>query len=106
MVSDGIENCLAVVENFDPAKSSNPFAYFTQIIYFAFVRRIQKEKKQQTTKHKIMESIDFEGIVLQEQDEGMFEDNFLETIRRQSTFVEEPPKPKIKKEKKVKLPFE
>jgi DNA-directed RNA polymerase specialized sigma subunit len=48
MISDGIENCLQYLDNFNPAKSSNPFAYFTQIIYFAFIRRIQKEKKQVT----------------------------------------------------------
>ena len=47
MISDGIENCLQYVYNFDPNKSNNPFAYFTQIIYFAFIRRIQKEKSQQ-----------------------------------------------------------
>ena len=45
MISDGIENCLTYVANFDPEKSNNPFAYFTQIIYYAFIRRIQKEKK-------------------------------------------------------------
>lgn len=52
MISDGIENCLMYFENFDPSKSSNPFAYFTQIIYFAFLRRIQKEKKQTYIKYK------------------------------------------------------
>ena len=46
MICDGIENCIMYFRNFDPTKSSNPFAYFTQIIYFAFLRRIQKEKKQ------------------------------------------------------------
>ena len=46
MISDGIENCISYFDNFDPEKSNNPFAYFTQIIYFAFLRRIQKEKKQ------------------------------------------------------------
>ena len=44
MISDGIENCLQYIDRFDPAKSSNPFAYFTQIIYYAFVRRITKER--------------------------------------------------------------
>jgi DNA-directed RNA polymerase specialized sigma subunit len=42
MISDGIENCLTAVEKFDPSRSSNPFAYYTQIIYFAFLRRIQR----------------------------------------------------------------
>ena len=45
MISDGIENCLQYIHNFNPEKSKNPFAYFTQIIYYAFIRRIQKEKK-------------------------------------------------------------
>ena len=45
MVGDGIENCLLYAHNFDPSKSNNPFSYFTQIIYYAFLRRIEKEKK-------------------------------------------------------------
>jgi len=56
MISDGIENCLQYVDNFDPEKSKNPFAYFTQIIYFAFIRRIQKEKKQLYIKYKATEN--------------------------------------------------
>lgn len=55
MISDGIENSLQYINNFDPEKSSNPFAYFTQIIYFAFVRRIQREKKQLYTKYRFIE---------------------------------------------------
>lgn len=56
MISDAIENCIMYIDNFDPAKSSNPFAYFTQIIHFAFIRRIQKEKKQQYIKIKNMQN--------------------------------------------------
>ena len=55
MVGDGIENAIKCIGNFDPSKSSNPFAYFTQVIYFAFLRRIQKEKKALYIKHKVME---------------------------------------------------
>lgn len=55
MVCDGIENCLRYIDNFNPEKSKNPFAYFTQIIHFAFVRRIHKEKKQQYVKYKSIE---------------------------------------------------
>ena len=55
MIADGIENCLMYFRNFDPAKSKNPFAYFTQIIYFAFLRRIMKEKKQLYVKYKATE---------------------------------------------------
>ena len=55
MICDGIENCLQYIDNFNPEKSQNPFAYFTQIIYYAFLRRIQKEKKQLEIKSKILE---------------------------------------------------
>ena len=54
MICDGIENCLQYIDNFNPEKSNNPFAYFTQIIYYAFIRRIQKEKKQQDVKAKLI----------------------------------------------------
>lgn len=56
MISDGIENCISYIDNFDPEKSDNPFAYFTQIIYYAFLRRIAKERKQLYIKHKTMEN--------------------------------------------------
>ena len=56
MISDGIENCLQYIKNFNPEKSKNPFAYFTQIIYYAFIRRIQKEKKQTHVKHRMIEN--------------------------------------------------
>ncbi len=55
MISDGIENCLVYVHNFNPAKSKNPFGYFTQIIFYAFIRRIQREKKHTYIKYKLME---------------------------------------------------
>ena len=57
MIADGIENCLMYFRNFDPDKSKNPFAYFTQIIYYAFLRRIMKEKKQLYVKYKATEQI-------------------------------------------------
>lgn len=57
MIADGIENCLMYFKNFDPVKSNNPFAYFTQIIYYAFLRRIMKEKKQLYVKYKATEQI-------------------------------------------------
>ena len=53
MISDGLENAIQALGNFDPNKSHNPFAYFTQIIWYAFLRRIEKEKKQLYIKHKV-----------------------------------------------------
>jgi hypothetical protein len=69
MIADGIENCIMYFRNFNPDKSTNPFAYFTQIIYFAFLRRITREKKQLYVKYKATEQY---GIL----DEGeMYEDS-------------------------------
>ena len=63
MICDGIENCLQYIDNFDPEKSKNPFAYFTQIIYYAFLRRIQKEKKQLEIKQKIIDHSDAASVM-------------------------------------------
>ena len=62
MISDGIENCVQYIHNFNPEKSQNPFAYFTQIIHYAFLRRIQKEKKQLEIKNKILEKAGYEQV--------------------------------------------
>ena len=57
MISDGIENCVQYIHNFDPEKSKNPFAYFTQIIHYAFLRRIQREKRQLEIKNRSLRSL-------------------------------------------------
>ena len=62
MISDGIENCVQYIHNFNPGKSQNPFAYFTQIIHYAFLRRIQKEKKQLEIKNKILEKTGYDQV--------------------------------------------
>jgi hypothetical protein len=62
MISDGIENCVQYIHNFNPEKSQNPFAYFTQIIHYAFLRRIQKEKKQLEIKNKILEKTGYDQV--------------------------------------------
>lgn len=64
MISDGIENCVQYIHNFNPEKSQNPFAYFTQIIHYAFLRRIQKEKKQLDIKTKIIERTGFDEVMM------------------------------------------
>ena len=72
MISDGIENCLLYAYNFDPKKSSNPFSYFTQIIYYAFLRRISKEKKQAYIKLKKIENSDLDSTT-----KRWFRENYL-----------------------------
>ena len=97
MISDGIENCLQYLDNFDPVKSKNPFAYFTQIIYYAFIRRIQKEKKQVTIKHKLIMDNNYDDIALQPGEDREFKNQFKEFLQK-NIRMEEP----VKKEKKVK----
>ena len=67
MIGDGIENCVQYIHNFNPEKSTNPFAYFTQIIYYAFLRRIQKEKKQLEIKTKIIERTGYDQVMVIEE---------------------------------------
>ena len=73
MISDGIENCLQYIHNFDPEKSKNPFSYFTQIIYYAFIRRIQKEKKQSHIKNKMIEKRSYESYTTMEGDDRLYQ---------------------------------
>jgi hypothetical protein len=88
MVSDGIENCLMYFHNFDPTKYNNPFAYFTQIIYYAFLRRIEKEKKQLYVKYKATEHFgildEFEMLESEDGSTVQFEmyDNIAEFIEK------------------------
>ena len=62
MIGDGIENCIQYIDRFDHNKSSNPFAYFTQIVYFAYLRRIAKEKRQLDIRQKIVDRLDYSQL--------------------------------------------
>ena len=85
MISDGIENCLQYMDNFDPEKSKNPFAYFTQIIYYAFIRRIQKEKKQQEVKQKMIANYGIEQMMDSlDGDDTQYQSQMLDFLRRNS----------------------
>lgn len=98
MISDGIENCLTAVAKFDPTKSTNPFAYYTQIIYYAFIRRIQKEKKQQIAKYKLIENMDLDEMITQEQDSGEFTNQYLDYMKRNIDLLDDS-KPVVKGKK-------
>ena len=104
MISDGIENCLQYMDNFNPEKSDNPFAYFTQIIYYAFIRRIQKEKKQVLVKQKIIENADTESFLTQlDGDDGQYKNQMVEFLKsHQGNIIEEPKTKKQKKKAKQK----
>ena len=91
MISDGIENCLQYMNNFNPEKSKNPFAYFTQIIYYAFIRRIQKEKKQIQIKSKLIANAGVENMMDQLQgDDQQYQSQLLDYLQR--NLKEEPTK--------------
>lgn len=83
MILDGIENCITYIDNFDPEKSKNPFAYFTQITYYAFLRRIQKEKKQMDTKNKYIQSLDIESIMNNVDPSDPNTGDYLDFLRKQ-----------------------
>jgi DNA-directed RNA polymerase specialized sigma24 family protein len=70
MISDGLENAIQALGNFNPQKSSNPFAYFTQIIWYAFLRRIDKEKKQVYIRHKVTENSMLTGTLVEHGENG------------------------------------
>lgn len=90
MVSDGIENCLIYFNNFNPEKTSNPFAYFTQIIYFAFLRRIHKEQRELYIKHKVLErDVIHSGLVEQQSDDIMSTSQLKINNDFINTFVED-----------------
>jgi len=86
MISDGIENSLQYIDNFDPEKSKNPFAYFTQIIYFAFIRRITKEKKQQKIKDKLLRRSNIQDMIAVQahDDESDYQAQYLEFLEKYS----------------------
>lgn len=101
MILDGVENCIQYIDNFDPTKSNNPFAYFTQIIYYAFLRRIAKEKKQSYIKGKLIQDMPFEMFELQEHEEGQeFHNAYLEFMQNNHQVDDFIQRKKDKKKKK------
>ena len=85
MIADGIENCVQYADRFNPEKSQNPFAYFTQIIYFAFLRRIQREKKQSRVKDEMMK----ENIDSYARMEGDFESYPVDVVKSNDIWYQE-----------------
>lgn len=73
LISDAVENMSRYILNFDPEKSTNPFAYFTQITYYAFLRRIKIEKRESEKKSLIIERLNFSEVMV---DDGDYMDNY------------------------------
>jgi len=102
MISDAIENCVMYADNFNPAKSKNPFAYFTQIVYYAFLRRIQREKKQLYVKYK---STEIHGVLdeFDQLDDGDGNNRQFEMYENISEFIQNFEDAKARKKAKQKL---
>ncbi len=95
MVMDAVENCLRAINNYNPNATTrtgtpNAFAYFTQICYFAFLRRIEKEKKQQDIKFKFIEQSGIEEFIANIQgDDTHSEQAFIESLRERISRVKD-----------------
>ena len=96
MICDAIENCIQYIRNFNREKSDNAFAYVTQICYYAFLRRIQKEKKQAHVKNKYIENM---NIMPEEISGEDFDNPYVEYLQKNFLPEEDVYKPKKKKEK-------
>ena len=102
-----LKNCISSIANCsDPEKSTNPFSYFTQIIYYAFLRRIEKEKKQAFIKYKCLQLKDVDGKYVEwlkkESDVGTYSE-FLQkhfSLSENDVSKLEPKKKKRKRKKK------
>ena len=89
MVMDGVENCLKAIENYNIETATrtgkpNAFAYFTQITWYAFLRRIAKEKKQQDIKLKYLTKSGIESFMVNEHGDDMSQQvvgAFVDTLR-------------------------
>ena len=109
MVMDGVENCLKAIYNYRIDASTrtgkpNAFSYFTQIAYFAFIRRIVKEKKQADIKFKFMEQANIEDFVSSIDMNSPIDQSFLDTLREKISKIKEVDKQvkEFEKEEKVK----
>ena len=89
MVMDAVENCLKAIENYNLEAATrtgkpNAFAYFTQITWYAFLRRIAKEKKQQDIKLKYLTKSGIENFMVNEHGDDMTQQvagAFIDTLR-------------------------
>lgn len=113
MVMDGVENCLRAIMNYKietATRTGNPnaFSYFTQIVYFAFIRRIAKEKKQQDIKMRFIEKMGIEDFTALGMDEAGAAETMayvdtlrqrMQTVKAKDTAIKEFAKQEKQKEK-------
>jgi hypothetical protein len=99
MIEDGIENCITYIDRFDPDKYRNPHAYFTQIVFFAFLRRIELEKKILYNKYKQIEQFNFESQLSGAVEQITYSDGAYENMEKyMRDYEEKQEKKKLEKE--------
>ena len=97
MVMDAVENCLRAVKNYDVDAATrkgkpNAFGYFTQISWYAFIRRITKEKKQQDIKLKYLAESGLEEFMVDPNEDPQVAkavQSFVDNLRRRIDDVKE-----------------
>ena len=63
MIGDATIDCVRYAHKFDPNRYNNPFAYFTTVCFYAFVRRIESEKKYLYKKFKLINESEIFGLL-------------------------------------------
>ena len=91
MVMDAVENCIKAIMNYNVEKATrsglpNAFAYFTQISYYAFLRRIAKEKKQQDIKDRYIAHAGVEAFADFDNHSGS--ESIINNVRNKNTLKE------------------
>ena len=104
MIGDAVENCLQYITNFDSKKSTNAFSYITQICYFAFLRRIAREKKQSYIRHKLITEMPLDAFSQSETDDTEMSQNFMSYIQSNSAFDYESFEKSLQRGRKGKTP--
>lgn len=99
MICDAMENCIMVVDNFDVEKSRNPFAYFTQICWYAFFRRIIRELKQTGIKRSLFMNSPFMNPDVENFIDQTDRETYLKFVKEFDIFEEKANKAKEKKPK-------
>ena len=108
MIGDAIENCILYISSFDPRRSKEPFSYFTQVANWAFIRRIEKEKREIYFKLRTLHNMD--GLMDNSHQEDhdnnhdgkLMSDDFLIHTRNYVNEYEEKMEKKRKKQRRKK----
>lgn len=97
MIQDGIENCILYFDNYDPKVGANPFAYFTQVNLYAFIRRISKEERFRYILYKNFHTLQFD-----DGDFGLMPPQMYDNIATFMNKFERKEEEKRKKQRKAK----